>query len=209
MTDDFHRPVKFPSRVFDLFQGGKDPAEALRMAHETAHALLSRVHGNPDPEVVERLVTYTDEHGIDAIAELWSQASARTLPGALWRIYLVRVLIRQNPEETSYLYQRGADTTPTIDPIVAGAQEPTGPSEIVELADQILRGAFEGDFADALDRAAAFCRVEAAGCAALADSVDPVDPGRATELTTRASRFVQTGDELGGCARLWRADSLD
>jgi len=159
--------------------------------------------------VVERLVGYTDQHGIDAIAELWSQASARTLPGALWRIYLVRVLIRQNPEETSYLYQRGADTTPTIDPIVAGAQEPTGPSEIVELADQILRGAFEGDFADALDRAAAFCRVEAAGCAALADSVDPVDPGRATELTTRASRFVQTGDELGGCARLWRADSLD
>jgi len=209
MTDDFHRPVKFPSRVFDLFQGGKDPAEALRMAHETAHALLSRVHGNPDPEVVERLVTYTDEHGIDAIAELWASAPAKTLPGALWRIYLVRVLIRQNPAETSYLFQRGVDITPTIDPVIAGAQLPTGPAEIIELADQILRGAFEGDFADALERAAAFCRVEAAGAASVADDADAAQPERATELTTRASRFVQTGDELGACARLWRSDSLD
>ncbi|GAA4177139.1 DNA-directed RNA polymerase subunit beta [Gryllotalpicola koreensis] len=209
MADDFHKPVKLPSRVFEAFHGGQDPAVALRVAHETAHALVSRVHADPDPAVIDRLVDYTDRHGIDAIAELWSEASARSLPGALWRVYLVRVLIRQNPEETSYLYQRGADVTPTIDPIVAGAQEPTGPTEIVELADRILRGAFEGDFADALDRAAAFCRVEAAGAAALADSVDAVDSERATELTTRASRFVQTGDELGACARLWRAESLD
>jgi hypothetical protein len=209
LADDFHKPVKLPGRVFEAFHGGQDPAVALRVAHETAHALLSRVQADPDPEVVERLVGYTDTHGIDAIAELWSQALPRTLPGALWRIYLVRLLIRQNPEETSYLFQRGADVTPTIDPIVAGAQQPTGPSEIVALADQILRGAFQGDFADALDRAAAFCRVEAAGAAAMADSVDVVDSGRATELTTRASRFVQTGAELGACARLWRSDSLD
>ncbi|MCL2514392.1 MAG: DNA-directed RNA polymerase subunit beta [Microbacteriaceae bacterium] len=209
MTDDFHRPVKFPSRVFELFPGGKDPAEALRLAHETAHTLLSRVRGDRDPEVVARLVTYTDEHGIDAIAELWASAPATTLPGALWRIYLVRVLIRQNPAETSFLFQRGVDVTTTIDPIIAGAQLPTGPAEIIELADQILRGAFEGDFADALERAAAFCRVEAAGCASVADDVDPSEPDRATELTRRASRFVQTGDELGACARLWRTDSLD
>ena len=209
MAEDFHKPVKLPGRVFEAFQGGRDPAVALRVAHETAHALVTRVHADPDPEVVERLIGYTDEHGIDTIAELWSHALPRTLPGALWRIYLVRLLIRQSPEETSYLFQRGADVTPTIDPIVAGAQQPTGPSEIVELADQILRGAFQGDFADALDRAAAFCRVEAAGCAALADSVDTIDPARATELTTRASRFVQTGDELGACARLWRSESLD
>lgn len=209
VSDEFHKPAKLPGRVFEGFHGGQDPAVALRVAHETAHALIARVRADPDPAVVDRLVGYTDEHGIDAIAELWSRALPKTLPGALWRIYLVRVLIRQNPEETSYLFQRGADATPTIYPIVAGAQQPTGPAEIVELADQILRGAFQGDFADALDRAAAFCRVEAAGCTGVADDVETTRPERATELTTRASRFVQTGDELGACARLWRADSLD
>ncbi|MFC4242314.1 DNA-directed RNA polymerase subunit beta [Gryllotalpicola reticulitermitis] len=209
MSDEFHKPVKFPSRIFEGFLGGKDPAESLRVAHETAHALLSRVRGDPDPDVVKRLVHYTDEHGIDAIAELWAPALPKTLPGALWRIYLVRVLIRQNPTETSFLFQRGVDVTTTIDPVIAGAQLPTGPAEIIELADQILRGAFEGDFADALERAAAFCRVEAAGCASVADDVDPSAPERATELTTRASRFAKTGDELGASARLWRSDSLD
>jgi hypothetical protein len=159
--------------------------------------------------VVKRLVHYTDEHGIDAIAELWAPALPKTLPGALWRIYLVRVLIRQSPRETSFLFQRGVEVTTTIDPIIAGAQLPTGPAEIVELADEILRGAFAGDFADALERAAAFCRVAAAGAASVADDSDDAAPERATELTTRASRFARTGDELGACARLWRADSLE
>jgi hypothetical protein len=209
LTDDFHKPVKLPGRVFEGFHGGQDPAVALRVAHETAQALIARVHADPDPAVIQRLVGYTDEHGIDAIAELWSRAMPKTLPGALWRIYLVRVLIRHNPEETSYLFQRGADTNQTIDQVVAGAQQPTGPAEIVELADTILRGAFQGDFADALDRAAAFCRVEAAGCTSVADDVEATRPEHATELTRRASRFVRTGDELGACARLWRSDSLE
>lgn len=209
MPDEFHKPVKFPIRVFEAFQGGRDPAESLRVAHETAHALLSRVRGERDPDVVKRLVHYTDEHGIDAIAELWAPALPKTLPGALWRIYLVRVLIRQSPAETSFLFQRGVDVTTTIDPIIAGAQLPTGPAEIIALADEILRGAFDGDFADALERAAAFCRIEAAGCASVADDSDAAAPARATELTTRASRFAKTGEELGACARLWRADSLE
>lgn len=209
MSDEFHKPTRFPNRVFEAFRGGEDPAEANRIAHETAHALLARVRADPDPAIVERLVAYTDLNGIDAIAELWSRALPRTLPGALWRIYLVRVLIRQDPDGTAYLFQRGAEVSSTIDPVVAGAEMPTGPAEITELADRILRGAFEGDFADALDRAAAFCRVEAAGCASVADDVETTNPGRATELTTRALRFTQTGAELTSSARLWRTDSLD
>ncbi|WP_022882564.1 hypothetical protein [Gryllotalpicola ginsengisoli] len=209
MPDEFHKPVKFPSRVFEAFHGGQDPAEASRVAHQTAQALLARVRANPEPVVVDRLVAYTDEHGIDAIAELWARALPKTLPGALWRIYLVRVLIRQDPEGTSYLFQRGVDVSRSIDPVVAGAELPTGPAEIRELADRILRGAFEGDFAGALERAAAFCRIEAAGCAEVADDVERTEPERATELTTRALRFSQTAGELGGCAALWRREALE
>ncbi|NQX29768.1 DNA-directed RNA polymerase subunit beta [Microbacteriaceae bacterium VKM Ac-2854] len=209
MSDGFHKPTKFPSHVFEAFQGGDDPAQISRVAHETALALLSRVRNDPDPVVIDRLVEYTDVHGIDALAELWARAGATSLPGALWRIYLLRLLIRQDPQSTSYLYQRGVELSTTIDPIVAGASVPTGPAEITELADQILRGVFDGDFAVALERAAAFCRVSAAGATSVADDFESTEPGRATELTTRALRLSTTANELVSCARLWRHESLD
>ncbi|MFF1635951.1 DNA-directed RNA polymerase subunit beta [Leifsonia sp. NPDC058248] len=209
MTEHFHKPTTFPSGMFEAFMGGEDPAQISRVAHETAHALLNRVRADPDAQIVDRLVEFTDAHGIDAIAELWARSNARSLPGALWRIYLLRLLIRQDPVGTSFLFQRGSEIVPTIDPVVAGASTPTGPDEITELADRILRGLFEGDFAVALDRAAAFCRVTAAGCASVADDQDATQPERASELTTRALRFSRTAEELTSCARLWRHESLD
>lgn len=209
MAEEFHKPVKVPSRVFEAFHGGQDPAETARIAHQTAEALLARVRAEGDAEVIERLVSYTDENGIDAIAELWSRAGARTLPGALWRIYLLRLLIRQDPVGTSFLFQRGTEVSVTIDPVVAGAPTPTGPDDIVTLADEILRGLFAGDFGIALDRAASFARIMSMGATSLADDADAAEPDRATELTTRGLRFHQLGDELSACARLWRADSLD
>ncbi len=209
MSDEFHKPTLFWGSKFETFEGGDDPAQISRAAHETAGALLSRVRQDPQPAVVERLVAYTDEHGIDAIAELWSSANSRSLPGVLWRIYLMRMLVRQDAVGVSYLYQRGSEVVTTIDPLVAGATTPTGPGELGELADHILRGVFDGDFAVALERAAAFCRVTAAGATSVADDVELSSPERATELTTRALRLTQTAAEFTTCARLWRSGSLD
>jgi hypothetical protein len=209
MADDFHKPTKFPGKIFESFVGGIDPAESSRIAHETAMALLARVRVDPDPDVVERLIAYTDEHGIDTIAELWSRATPRSLPGALWRIYLLRLMIREDPHESSFLFQRGSEVIGTIDPVVAGASVPTGPDEIITLADQILRGIFEGDFAVALERAAAFCRVSAAGSASVADDADAAEPARSADLTTRALRLSTLASELSSCAKLWRHESLD
>jgi hypothetical protein len=209
MADDFHKPTQYSGDKFDTFEGGEDPASILRVAHDTAHALVDRARENEDPAVLQRLIAYTDEHGIDAIAELWARSSAKSLPGALWRIYLMRLLIRQDPDGTSLLYQRGTEVLQTIDAVVAGAPLPTGPDEITALADEILRGIFVGDFATALDRAAAFCRVAAAGATSIADDADFTSPARATELTSRADRFALTADEFTACARLHRAGQLD
>jgi hypothetical protein len=209
MADDFHKPTQYSGDKFDTFEGGEDPAQVLRVAHDTAHALVRRARENEDPAVLQRLVAYTDEHGIDAIAELWARSSPRSLPGALWRIYLLRLLIRQDPDGTSLLFQRGSEVLETIDTVVAGAPMPTGSDEITELADEILRGLFTGDFGVALDRAAAFCRVCAAGATSIADDADRTSPERATELTGRADRLVLTADELATCARLSRSDQLD
>lgn len=209
MADDFRRPALFGGGEFEAFAGGQDPAAIMRAAHQSARMLLSRARETDDPAVVDRLVTYTDDHGIDALAELWARSSPRSLPGALWRIYLVRVLIRQDPEGVALLFQRGTEVLATIDPVVAGTPLPAGPQEITALADEILRGAFDGDLSDALQRAAAFCRVTAAGAVSVANDQEAANPERASELTTRAQRLSITADELMECARLSRDDALD
>ena len=59
------------------------------------------------------------------------------------------------------------------------------------------------------DRAAAFARVVAAGCASLADDADAAEPGRATDLTTRAARLSTIAGDLSASSKLWRSGGLD
>ena len=210
MGDEFHKPTKFSGSKFEAFKGGEDPAQISRVAHETAQRAARPGAQRPGSggRRPSRRVHRRARHR-RASPSCGPGPTPKSLPGALWRIYLLRLLIRQDPEGTAFLFQRGTEVIATIDPVVAGASMPTGPAEIIELADRILRGVFEGDFAVALDRAAAFCRVTAAGCTSVADDLDATEPERASELTTRALRFTKTAEELTSCARLWRHESLD
>ncbi|MER3388828.1 MAG: DNA-directed RNA polymerase subunit beta [Microcella sp.] len=209
MNDRPMRPVKRSNDAFEAFEGGLDPALELRIAHDSARALVHRVRSSDDPDLVERMVAYTDEHGLDTLAELWARASARSLPGALWRLSLLRALIRQDPDGTSLMFQRGSEILRTADVVVAGAEAPTGPAQIRDLADAVLRGAYTGDFAIALDRAAAFCRTAASGAADLADAADlVVNDDRAADFTSRASRLATSAEDFTACARLERRGAL-
>ncbi len=205
----FHKPVRRPSDVFDQLFAADDPAEAAHTAHATAHALVSRVRSQQDAAVVDRLVAFADRYGIDDIARLWSHAPARTLPGALWRLYLLQLMIHDDPAGSALLYQRGVDTLASADAVVAGAPSPVAPDELVATVDAILRGVFAGDLGIALDRAAAFCRVTAAGATSVADDADATEPERASDLTRRALRLSQMASDLAASARLWRARELD
>lgn len=208
MTGEFHKPVRRPSETFDRLFAAEDPAEVSRAAHSTAQALLSRVREDPDRQAVERLVSFTATHGIDDIAELWSRSPANTLPGALWRLYLLQLSIHDDAGTAALIYERGRAELSSADPVVAGAPTPAGPGELVALIDTILRGAFAGDFAGALDRAAAFCRVQASGATHLADDHEPTEPDRASVFTARALRLSIYADDLATAARLWRRDAL-
>lgn len=205
---DFHKPVRRPSELFDRLFAAEDPAEVSRVAHSTAHALLSRVRDDPTGAVVDRLIAFTDEHGIDDLAELWSRSPAKSLPGSLWRLYLLQLMIHDDPQTAALLYERGRIELDSVDPVVAGAPVPAGPDELVELIDAILRGLFEGDFAVALDRAAAFCRVQASGSTHLADDYEATEPDRASAFTTRALRLSTYATDLAAAAALWRRDAL-
>src|SRR5206468_10761684 len=93
-------------------------------------------------------------------------------PVLLWLTYLLREMIRLDSAVVTLAYARGVARLRSIDALVAGAPTPAGPEELLAVADQILRGVFEGDLGLALDRAAAFARVTASGCTDLADDAD-------------------------------------
>lgn len=206
---EFPRPRRVPGWLFDALPGAADPAESSQLAHRTAEALLTRVRADPQPGVIERLVSFTQDHGIEAVAELWSGARPCSLPGALWRIYLLHTVAVRSAEECSYLYRRGVESVRGIDPVVAGAELPTGPEELVALTTLILRGVFDGDFAVALERAAAYCRVVSVGCTVFADDLEVGDPDHSSSLTTRALRYSTIGQELSESATLWREGVLE
>lgn len=208
MPEQHHRPVHRPSSAFDNIVASHDPAEETRVAHATASALLTRVRADESGVSADRLVAFTAEHGIDEIAELWSKAPARTLPGALWRLYLLQLAIHSDARTAALLYERGRVELPSADAAIAGAPVPADPDELVALIDTILRGAFRGDFAVALERAAAFCRLQASGATHLADDYEPTEPSRASELTTRALRLSSYGQDLSAASTLWRAGAL-
>ena len=118
-------------------------------------------------------------------------------------------MIRRDPGLVSLAYSRGVERLSSIDAVVAGAPFPAGPEELLALADEILRGVFQGDLGVALERAAAFSRVAAAGCTDLADDADATEPERAAVLTKRAARLALLGEELSASARLQRDGALD
>ncbi|WP_259606499.1 MULTISPECIES: DNA-directed RNA polymerase subunit beta [Microbacterium] len=208
MPEQFHRPVRRPPESFDNIVGAADPAEQARVAHATAAALLERTRRDETGETAERLIAFASEHGIDEIAELWSHAPARSLPGALWRLYLLQIAIRSDATTTAMLYERGRVELRSADAVIAGAPAPAGPGELVALVDTILRGVFRGDFAVALDRAAAYCRVQASGATHTADDYEATEPGRASDLTRRALRLSTYADDLTASASAWRRGAL-
>lgn len=188
--------------------GEIDPALRGEVAHTTAAALVHRGRASEDPAVVERLVALVETEGLDVVAGLWSDSPPSTLPGALWRLYVLREWVRRDPATVAERYRLGRGAVPVHD-VVAGVADAPGPAEVREVADAVLSGVYTGDLAVALERAAAFCRVLAAGAAFDADHLDVVDPAGASRLTRGAASLVRTAEELEHAATLWRGERLD
>lgn len=159
--------------------------------------LVRTGRGANDRQAVARLVALTDEVGLATLAELWAPRPARSLPGALWRLYLLREWVQRDPDTAAREYQAGVRFTEP-NHVVAGV-DPAGPEEIRRVVDQILHGAFAGDFAVALDRAAAFCLVVTSGRA-------DVSPG--ARAARQATRLQAMASDLTGCAQMWRDGTL-
>lgn len=203
----FRRPAMLDPSEAEQIPGGHDPALREEIAHTTARALVREGRATDDAEVTARILRLVETEGLDAVAALWADAAPVTLPGALWRLFVLREWVRRDARTVGLRYRLGVEHTPVAE-VVAGAAGPS-PEDMRALADSVLSGVFDGDLAVALERAAAFCRILATGAAVDADSVEPTDPARGSRLTFGAASLVATADDLDAAARCWRADQLD
>lgn len=224
-----HKPIKFNNHFFESRTGGEDPAQLNEAAYLSAHTILHRGRTNTDPKITERLVRFTDEYGLETIASMWAQAPAISLPGALWRIYALRDTLTKNGAPLAHYYELGMESD-WASRVVSGLADPPTETEVVRTVNEILSGAFTGEFDIALERFAAFCRVVAAGQDAVAHSVRPgllstpqdgasqPTPSpevraeaarRASTLHTSARKLRGTAIELETSAAKWRAGTLN
>lgn len=201
------RPALLGPVALATFGGAPDPAQLAEAAHATASALVEAGRNAEDPSAASRLVRLMDDLGLDTVAELWADRPARSLPGALWRLYALREWVRVDASAAAADFAAGR-LVAHVPRVVAGAAEPPTPEALRELLDAILGGVFRGDLAVALERAGAFCRVVAAGRAHRADDAEETDPAAATLLTERSASIQRTAEDLEAAAALWRSHDL-
>lgn len=202
-----HKPRPFAPEEFAPFEGGSDPSATAEAASQLAHALVVGGREQDDDAVVGRLVRLVEETGIDTLAGLWADSPAVSLGGVLWRLYLLRVATQRSGDQWAAWYRAGRDAQ--VARAVAGAVEPPGAKDLQHLTDAILTGAYQGDFAVALERAAAFCRVVSLGQAHHAEALETAQPEQASALLRRAHRLLGTAEDLEAAAAAWRAGTLD
>jgi hypothetical protein len=204
MTDGRARPRR-PTPYSDLTAlidaaGGSLPESRAEIAAATA-AVLVRVGREPSGDD-EKFVGLADRIGLDTLAELWRDADPVSLPGALWALYLLRQWCRSNADEVGRLWRAG-EPVAAADAVVAGVADYVDVDSVARVADDVLAGAYRGDFAVALERAAALFRVIATGRRELAGPDERGDVERGL-----AERNERAAADLSSAARLWRVDAL-
>ncbi len=174
--------------------GHGDPYARLELAHATAAVVVEAgraEHGQP----TEQFIRLVDEVGLDTLSELWRDAAADSLPGALWALYLLQTWCGRQGESVARAYRAGRAYAP-VDEVVAGVPDEVNPEAVEALADAVLTGAYQGDFDVALERAAAFFRVVATGREELGEDIE------------LAARNLDTALALQRAAAGWRAGTL-
>ena len=219
MARQFHRPAALDPADAEAIEGAEDTATASELAHRAAQALVGGYPGVDADDAVSHagVVRAVAANGVDAVAELWSDSPATTLPGTLWRLLLVREWIRRDPGLVGRRYAitvdlTGADSAEEarLEAALADAEPAASPGEVRSVLDRVLAGDVPGsvgELAPVCGATAAFLRALAAGSSStwIEDDADEL----ADHVTRRDSALLLTADELEESARRARAGLLD
>jgi hypothetical protein len=198
-SDRPHRPVRLAdlAALADAVPA-VEPFARAELAAATAAAVIT--HGR---SVGSRpLIDLADRVGLDTLAELWRDEQPSSLAGSLWALYLLRRWCQTNGDELTRLWRAGRPYAPA-DEVVAGVSDDADPDAIGALSEAVLTGAYAGDFAVALERAAAFFRVIAVG--RRESAADGPDGDRERLL---AEKNTEVAAGLTIAAANWRANPL-
>ncbi|HZC70202.1 MAG TPA: hypothetical protein VE442_05885 [Jatrophihabitans sp.] len=195
-----HRPALFADLTEMIDAAGGSSARSRAEVASTTAAVL--VQAGRSPGEGARFVALADRVGIDTLAALWQDADPVSLPGSLWALYLLRQWCQSAGEEVTRLWRAGEALAPA-DAVVAGVAEYADPTAVQQTADAVLTGVYQGDLAVALERAASFFRVVAAGRRCLGEAAQFADDG--VDLAERNERVAKS---LVTAAGRWRAGTL-
>ncbi|QTG75745.1 hypothetical protein [Trueperella pecoris] len=186
------RPAQLKPEQIELIEGDADTAATSELAHTSAQAIVPLGAGREeDPEVVERVLTLIREEGIDTIAESWVNSPEESLPGVLWRGFLLSEWIRRYPGEVEERYAAARQALGQAEP--SKLEQVPAPRDVRAKWDKVFEGNFKGDFADVLRGSARLTdflgRVQPTW---IADDAHPM----ATEVTRRDTAMLRTAEEF-------------
>ena len=102
------RPAMLDAEQAENIPGAEDGAISSEVAHLVAQTLLGIEKESDDK--VQRLRQLLESGGVDTVSELWSNSPAGTLPGTLWRLYLVYQWYLRDPQLVNKRFQQGLAT---------------------------------------------------------------------------------------------------
>jgi hypothetical protein len=172
--------------------GGASPEARAEVAAATAAVV---VQAGRTPGDGDRFVALADQVGLETLAALWRDADPVSLPGALWALYVLRQWCHTAGAEVTRLWRAGEHLAPA-EAAVAGVGDFADVAAVERVADAVLAGVYQGDLAVALERAAAFFRVVAAGRRELGED------------DVLAQRNDRAAAALSAAAGHWRAGTL-
>lgn len=186
------RPAQLELEQIELIEGGVDTAFSSELAHIAAQAVVPlQTNHELDSETLTRVQSLIAEEGIDTLVETWVTSPEISLPGILWRGYLLREWIRRYPQEVATRFagakQHFAENDSQRLSLVSS------PDQVQSLWDEVFQGSFTGDFENVLRSSARF--LDFLGSLApvwIADDEHPL----ATVVTRRDTALLRTSQEF-------------
>lgn len=191
------RPAQLKPDQVEMIEGEADTATTSELAHTSAQAIVPLVTGRQEEDdVIERVQELIRDEGIDVIAESWVNSPEESLPGTLWRGFLLSEWIRRFPDEADLRYAAAQKAVGESEP--EKLDQVPSPREVRAKWDEVFEGNYRGDFADVLRSSARFT-----------DFIGRVQPAwiiedeheLATEVTRRDTAMLRVSQDFQAAAQ--------
>lgn len=199
------RPAMLDAEQAENIPGAEDGARSSEVAHLVAQTLVG-IEKDSDQNV-QHLRELLESGGVDTVSELWSALPANTLPGTLWRLYLVYQWYLRDPDLVNERFQQGLSALEIGEAAPVERSEKSVSTLMEELAALWEAKTSITGLGPLLDKVADFLHVLASGVSAewIKDARDEL----ADPVTLRPQALLQTASDLKLSARMAKANRLD